>query len=80
MFYFLLYISLLCFERSLTSFFLSVIISASVGAPGSMYELDGNGKYNNLCDLDATRLRRSASRGPSAAGKVDGSTTYGQRR
>ena len=57
------------------SFFLSVFISASVGTPGSMYELDGNGKYSDRNDLDATtRLHRSASL-PVAGAKVDGNTT-----
>ena len=59
----------------LVSFFLSVFISASVGTPGSMYELDGNGKYSDLSELDATtRLHRSASL-PVAGAKVDGNTT-----
>jgi hypothetical protein len=40
-----------------------------------MYELDGNGKYSDLNDLDATtRLHRSASL-PVAGAKVDGNTT-----
>jgi hypothetical protein len=55
--------------------YLSVFISASVGTPGSMYELDGNGKYSDLCDFDATtRLHRSASL-PVARAKADGNTT-----
>ena len=59
----------------LMSFFLSVFISASVGTPGSMYELDVNGKYSDLNDLDVTaRLHRSASL-PVAGAKVDGNTT-----
>jgi hypothetical protein len=40
-----------------------------------MYELDGNGKYSGLNDLDATtRLHRSASLHVAGA-KVDGNTT-----
>jgi len=40
-----------------------------------MYELDGNGKYSDLCDFDATtRLHRSASLHVARA-KVDGNTT-----
>ena len=59
----------------LVSFFLSVFISASVGTPGSMYELDVNGKYSDLSDLDVTaRLHRSASL-PVAGAKADGNTT-----
>jgi hypothetical protein len=39
-----------------------------------MYELDGNGKYSNIGDFDATpRLSRSVPL-PSAGGKVDGNT------
>jgi hypothetical protein len=61
--------------RLLISFFRSVFISASVGTTGSTYKLDGDSKYSNICDLDATpRLRRSASL-PSADGKVNGNTT-----
>ena len=57
------------------SFFLSVFISASVGTPGSLYELDVNGKYSDLSDLDVTaRLHRSASL-PVAGANVDGNTT-----
>jgi hypothetical protein len=59
----------------LMSFFLSVFFSASVSTPGSMYELDGNGKYSRVSDFAATpRLHRSASL-PVAVAKVDGNTT-----
>ena len=57
------------------SFFLSVFFSASVGTPGSMFELDANGKYSALTDFGATpRLRRSAAL-PVAVAEVDGNTT-----
>ena len=57
------------------SFFLSVFFSASVGTPGSMFELDANGKYSALTDFGATpRLRRSAALRVAVA-EVDGNTT-----